>query len=142
MFSESEIYFDSEDIDFDYEKSSEFSDFAKDMIKENGKKCGEISFVFCSDDYLYEMNKKHLNHDYLTDVITFDYCEKKIVSGDIFISIDRIKDNAQTYEVSFENELNRIMIHGILHLLKFDDKTEKDKELMTQKEDYYLSKYV
>ena len=82
--------------------------------------------MFCSDDYLLEINKKHLNHDYYTDIITFDYSEKKI-SGDLLISIDRVKENAKTFSVSFIHELNRVVIHGVLHLCGYNDKTEEEK---------------
>ncbi|HLP11994.1 MAG TPA: rRNA maturation RNase YbeY [Flavobacteriales bacterium] len=100
---------------------------------------GEISFIFCSDKYLLKMNREHLNHDYYTDIITFDYCENKTVSGDIFISIDRVKDNAKKYGVTIKHELYRVMIHGILHLCGYGDKSAAKARIMRQKEDYYLS---
>ena len=111
----------------------------ENTIRSENKKAGDISFIFCSDDYLLEVNKEYLNHDYYTDVITFDYVEENIISGDIFISIDRIKENADEFKVSFSDELNRIMIHGVLHLLGYKDKTADEKQLMTTKEDKYLS---
>jgi rRNA maturation RNase YbeY len=86
-----------------------------------------------------EVNKQYLNHDYFTDIITFDYVENDIVSGDIFISCDRVKENAKEFDKTFENELSRIIIHGVLHLLGYKDKVKKDKLLMTQKEDFYLA---
>lgn len=110
-------------------------------IKSEGKIAGEISFIFCSDDYLLEINRQYLNHDYYTDIITFDYVENEIISGDIFISIDRVKENASEFKLSFQNELNRIMIHGVLHLIGYKDKEEDEKVLMTTKEDYYLRNY-
>jgi rRNA maturation RNase YbeY len=106
------------------------------------KKTGEINYVFCSDLYLHKINLEHLNHDTYTDIITFNYCEEDIISGDIFISIDRVKENSITYHTNFQKELNRVMIHGILHLVGFDDKSESDKELMRSKEDFYLSLYA
>jgi rRNA maturation RNase YbeY len=98
--------------------------------------------IFCSDEYLLDVNKKYLNHDYYTDIITFDYVEDKIISGDIFISSDRVRENANQFNVSFEMELFRIIIHGILHLLGYKDKTKKDKSLMTEKENFYLSRLL
>ncbi len=109
------------------------------MIFEEKKEEGELSFVFCSDDYLLKMNKDYLQHDYFTDVITFDYTENNIISGDIFISIDRIKENAKSFNVTFEEELQRVMIHGILHLIGYNDKTEEEQSEMTEKENKYLN---
>jgi probable rRNA maturation factor len=108
-------------------------------IKKEGLKTGTISFNFCSDDYLLEVNKEHLNHDFYTDIITFDFCENNIVSGDIYISIDRVKDNAQTEKQSATKELHRVIIHGVLHLCGYKDKKLADARLMREKEDYYLS---
>ena len=115
------------------------TNWIKETIHSEGKKSGEISFIFCSDNYLLEVNKKYLNHDYFTDIITFDYVENNIISGDIFISCDRVKENAKEFDKTFENELSRIIIHGVLHLLGYKDKVKKDKLLMTQKEDFYLA---
>lgn len=109
-------------------------------VREESKRTGEINFIFCSDEYLLQVNQQYLEHDYYTDIITFDYVEGDIVSGDIFISTDRIKENAVIFKVSFADELNRIMIHGILHLLGYQDKEAEQKRLMTEKEDHYLSK--
>ncbi len=109
-------------------------------IQSEKNKAGEISFIFCSDNYLLNINKEFLNHDYFTDVITFDYVVEDEISGDIFISVDRIKENAAEFKVSFEDELNRIMIHGVLHLLGYKDKVVEDKQMMTDKENEYLSK--
>ncbi len=109
-------------------------------IGQEKMKTGDLSFVFCSDDYLLEINRQYLDHDYFTDIITFDYVENELVSGDILISVDRVQENASDFGVSFEQELNRIMIHGVLHLCGYKDKEPTDKDIMTQKEDYYLSK--
>ncbi|MES2589854.1 MAG: rRNA maturation RNase YbeY [Bacteroidota bacterium] len=111
----------------------------KKLIEAEKLKVGDVSFVFCSDDYLLEINKTHLNHDYYTDIITFDYCEGKIVSGDLFISIDRVLENSSNISVNFANELSRVMFHGVLHLCSYKDKTPEDKKIMTKKEDFYLS---
>jgi len=109
------------------------------LIFNENKKEGELSFVFCSDAYLLKMNIDYLKHDFYTDVITFDYTEGDIISGDVFISIERIKENAEKYNVSFENELQRVMIHGVLHLVGYKDKTEEELKQMREKESQYLN---
>ncbi len=103
-----------------------------------GKNPNDINFIYCSDEYLLELNKSSLNHDYYTDIITFDYCEGKEVSGDLFISIDRVRENANEMNLTFEDELHRVMIHGVLHLCGYKDKTKKDAETMREKENFYL----
>ena len=109
------------------------------IINEN-KTIGEIVFVFCTDEFLLAKNIKHLNHDFLTDVITFDYCNDNLIAGDVLISTERVEENARTYEVTFLKELQRVMVHGLLHLLGYNDKTKKEREMMQKKEDYYLLK--
>ena len=109
------------------------------LIFNENKKEGELSFVFCSDEYLLKMNIDYLKHDFYTDVITFDYSEGDIISGDVFISIERIKENSEKYNVSFENELQRVMIHGVLHLVGYKDKTEEELKQMREKESQYLN---
>ncbi|PKP45563.1 MAG: rRNA maturation RNase YbeY [Bacteroidetes bacterium HGW-Bacteroidetes-11] len=109
-----------------------------ECITTEGKENGDISFVFCSDEFLHKMNVEYLSHDTLTDVITFDYTEDGIISGDIFISIPRVKENASVYSKDFIEELNRVMIHGVLHLCGYKDKSSKDSKLMRQKEDEKL----
>ena len=101
----------------------------------------DVAFIFCDDAYLLSLNQYYLHHDTLTDIITFDYREGKKVSGDIFISIDRIKANALEFNVSFTHELHRVMIHGIMHLCGYKDKDKKSKLLMTTKEDFYLGNF-
>lgn len=135
-------------INFYFEDIEEFqldlpkiTSWINSTITEEGQEPGELSFILCSDDYLLEINNQYLDHDYYTDIITFDYVEDGIVAGDIFISVDRVKENADEYQVSFANELNRIIIHGVLHLLGYKDKEADEKQLMTSKEDYYLSVY-
>jgi probable rRNA maturation factor len=108
-------------------------------IKTEKLSTGNLSFNFCSDEYLLQVNRDHLNHDYYTDIITFDFCENKTVSGDIYISIDRVKENAKTEHKTTTNELCRVIIHGVLHLCGYKDKKPADARLMRQKEDYYLS---
>jgi rRNA maturation RNase YbeY len=101
-------------------------------------KAGDLCFIFCSDLFLLDMNKKHLNHDYYTDVITFDYTADNVVSGDIFISVERIDENARKFGVSFNHELSRVMYHGVLHLCGYDDKQKDEKRTMREKEDFYI----
>jgi rRNA maturation RNase YbeY len=123
---------------------------SKNTIKQNlktlaiseGKSLKDISVVFTDDDYLLEVNKQYLNHDYYTDVITFDYSAFPDVSGDIMISLDRVKDNAETLSVSFQEELNRVIYHGLLHLCGYKDKSAADEKLMRKKENYYLGLFV
>lgn len=117
------------------------SSWIENLILEEGKKLGEITYVFCDDAYLLKVNQDYLQHDYYTDIITFDYVKGKTISGDIFVSLQRISDNASTLSNSFEKELQRVIAHGILHLCGYKDKTEEEEKLMRSKEDYYLSKY-
>ncbi len=110
------------------------------LIVNELKECGEISVIFCSDSYLLGMNKQYLNHDYFTDIITFDYVENSLISGDLFISFDRIKENAALYSTSLVREVFRVVFHGVLHLVGYNDKTDEEQKLMTKKENYYLGK--
>lgn len=103
------------------------------------KELGDINLIFCSDEYLLEHNRFHLNHDFYTDIITHDYSVEECVSGDLYISIDRVKDNAVDFKVSFKHELFRVCVHGLLHLCGYGDKTELDEALMRTKEDYMLA---
>ena len=136
----SEILFFSENIDFILKNKAILREWLVNSISNQGKKPENINIIFCNDDYLLEINKKYLNKNTLTDVITFDYSEQeKVISGDIYISYKRIVDNATKYKQTVNNELHRIIIHGILHLIGYNDNTENQKEIMTQKEDYYLS---
>lgn len=112
------------------------------LVLEESKICGDITVVFCSDDYLLEVNRTYLDHDYYTDIITFDYSDLGILSGDLFISIDRVKENAQDFSDSFENELKRVVFHGVLHLCGYKDKSEEDEKTMRIKENYYLDYFV
>lgn len=114
----------------------------KDLVVEEGFSLGELTVVFCSDAYLLEMNQNYLEHDYYTDIITFDYCEDKTISGDLFISSDRILENAKINNVDFLNELYRVVFHGTLHLCGYKDKSKGDQKLMRSMEDKYLSRYA
>ena len=130
-----------EDTNFKFNKRRATSKWLKSAIALENKKLGDISIIYCSDDYLLEINKQYLSLDYYTDVITFFYCEGDLISGDIFISVDTIKANAEEYGASFENELCRVMVHGILHLIGYDDDCESNQLIMRQKEDFYLERY-
>ena len=134
------IYLHNQDTEYSYTKKRKLKNWIKNTVKEEGFSIGEINIIFTSDDYLLEINQKFLSHDYYTDVITFDYSDNKKISGDIFISIDRVKENAEKYKEKFFDELNRVIIHGILHLLGYKDKTSNEKHLMRKKEDFYLKK--
>ena len=111
----------------------------KEFVSNHGKKVGELAFVFCSDEKILEVNQNFLQHDYYTDIITFDYCEGDFVSGDIFISVERVKENATAHQVEYNNELLRVIAHGVLHLLGFQDKRTKEKVEMIQNEDLCIS---
>ena len=136
-----DIQFFSEDIDFTVKDKQKIRTWIGETIKSEGfKRVGELSFVFCSDAYLLEINKQYLNHDTFTDIVTFDSSEDEdVIAGDIFISVERIRENASKFSVSQKDELNRVIIHGVLHLCGYYDKKKEDKALMTEKEDYYLS---
>jgi len=110
------------------------------LVEDEGKGCGEITVIFCGDEYLLSMNMEFLNHNYYTDVITFDYSENQIVSGDIFVSIDRVIDNATSLIQPLEQEICRVVFHGVLHLLGYDDKSDDTKAVMTNKENEYINK--
>lgn len=132
------IYFYNEDVAFPAIKKRSTSGWIKQVIADKGMKSGDISFIFCSDSYLLDVNRKYLDHDYFTDIITFDYVEGNVVSGDIFISVERVIENAGLFGNRVSDELNRVIIHGVLHLLGFKDKSDEDKLFMTKEEDMCL----
>ena len=111
----------------------------KEFVSNHDKKVGELAFVFCSDEKILEVNQNFLQHDYYTDIITFDYCEGEIVSGDVFISVERVQENALAHGVDYNTELLRVLAHGVLHLIGFQDKEEKNKIEMTRNEDLCMS---
>jgi len=115
--------------------------WVKSILETEGKTAGEITYVFCNDEYLGGMNEKYLKHNTLTDIITFDYSEKGKLSGDIFISIERVKENAGSFNTTLNQELGRVMAHGVLHLSGYKDKTPEDKRIMRSKEDFYLATF-
>ena len=127
--------------DFILVDSDEIRIWIEDVIKNEKKTVGDITYIFCDDDYLLERNKEFLDHNTLTDIITFNYCIDNNISSDIMISIDRVKENSTTFENSFNEELKRVMIHGILHLIGYNDKSDKEKELMKEKENFYLNMF-
>ena len=132
-------------IDFSYqtkfrlEKSKEVATWISEIIISEGCSEGEINYIFCDDDYLFKLNKEFLNHDTLTDIISFDYSLGKELHGEIYISIDRVRDNAIKFEVDFGNELHRVIVHGILHYCGYRDKSEIDASTMRKKEDDALT---
>ena len=129
----------TEDTSFAFKEKRLTSRWLKLVAESEIRRLGDISIVFCSDNYILDVNMKYLQHDYFTDIITFDYCEGNVLSGDLFISIDSVRENAVLYGAEFEDELNRVMVHGLLHLIGYDDHTEEEQKIMREKEDYYLS---
>lgn len=135
-----EVYFediDNFDLDVDH-----ICRWLGSVSQKEGFELGEVSMILCSDEYLLDMNRKHLDHDYYTDVITFDYTSEQTVSGDLFISVDRVKDNASIHSEMFHVELFRVMAHGVLHLMGYKDKTEDEQKEMRSKENWALSLIV
>ena len=133
------IRYFSEDIKFDFKGKSLNNKWLKFVAESEVRRLGDISIIFCSDNYILDVNMKYLQHDYFTDIITFDYCEGSTLSGDLFISIDSVRDNADFYGTEFVDELNRVIVHGLLHLIGYDDHTKEDIAQMRAKENYYLS---
>ncbi|MBI3221003.1 MAG: rRNA maturation RNase YbeY [Bacteroidetes bacterium] len=134
------IQFFSEDISFTLAKPRRTSNWIKRIAQKEKREVRDVSYIFCSDVYLLELNQQYLNHNTLTDIITFDYSEgAKQLEGEIYISIDRVKENAEKFKVSFQDELDRVMIHGVLHLIGYKDKKPADKALMRKKEEASLS---
>lgn len=135
------ISFQNQSILFKLKEKTKLKLWIKTIIAKEKYTLENINYIFCSDDELLEINLKHLNHNTLTDIITFDYTDSKKISSDIFISVNRVAENAIKFKVPFENELHRVMIHGVLHLCGYKDKTKLDAELMRKKEDWALNFY-
>lgn len=133
------IHFFQEDVSFRLLHQRKLRSWIIECVSHYTKVVGDLNYIFCSDAYLLEMNKEHLQHDYETDIITFDYSDNETVSGDLFISLDRVIDNAKTLKVKRQDELHRVMIHGVLHLAGFKDKNPQDQAEMRSQEDYCLS---
>lgn len=133
------IHFFNQDTPYRIRQKKEIARWLEQVIRQESLECDDISIILCSDEFLYQMNVKHLNHDTYTDIITFEYSEAGQIRGDIFVSIDRIKENAKAFKHRTTDELHRVIVHGVLHLCGYQDKSLKDKSLMRSKEDFYLS---
>ena len=129
----------TEDTAFAFKDKRLNSRWLKFVAESESKRLGDIGIIFCSDNYILDVNIKYLQHDYYTDIITFDYCEGNRLSGDLFISVDSVRENASFYGTDFAEELNRVIVHGLLHLIGYDDHSEEDIAVMRAKENYYLS---
>jgi rRNA maturation RNase YbeY len=133
------IQFFTENTPFAIKNKTQIREWLTKIIRKHKKTVGEINIIFCGDEYLLKLNEQYLNHDTLTDIITFDFVEGKIISGDIFISVDRMKENAKLFHVEQSTEMQRLIVHGVLHLLGYKDKTTKDKKIMTTQEETALA---
>tara|TARA_R110002124_G_scaffold38432_9_gene122030 strand:+ start:3038 stop:3448 length:411 start_codon:yes stop_codon:yes gene_type:complete len=128
------------ETDFKLENTDKVSNWISETILEENHKEGEINYIFCSDDYLNKLNVDFLDHDTLTDIISFDYSVGKELHGDIYISVDRVKENAKDFNIEFEDEIARVIIHGVLHYCGYKDKSDVDEILMRSKEDHHLAR--
>jgi rRNA maturation RNase YbeY len=135
------ISFSTYDIEYQLPNTEKITDWITEVIENKGFKVGEINYLLCSDDYILESNKKFLSHNYLTDIITFDYSSKRKISGDVLISIPTVSVNAERFGVTFFNELLRVIIHGVLHLMGYDDHTDEEKQTMRNAENIALLFY-
>ncbi|MFY8180463.1 MAG: rRNA maturation RNase YbeY [Flavobacterium sp.] len=123
------------ELEFQLENEEQYSSWISNVISSENKKEGDINYIFCDDEYILEINKQYLNHDYYTDIISFDYSVGNELHGDIFVSIERVRENAIEFEVTFDEELKRVLTHGVLHYCGYKDKTEEEELLMRSKED-------
>ena len=130
-----------EDTAFKLKAKTKIKNWLKLVAESEVYTLGNVSVIFCSDNYILDINQRFLQHDYFTDIITFDYTEGSKISGDLFISVDSVKENSIEYGTDFEDELHRVIVHGILHLIGYDDHTDEDVRIMRSKENYYLSLY-
>jgi len=135
------IFFHTEDAIYNIKQRRRYKSWLKNVLVSERKTLGEINIIFCSDEYLLKVNQMYLNHDYFTDIITFNYNDETCINGDLFLSIDRIKENAAELSLGFIQELNRVMVHGVLHLLGYDDHSPEDILRIREKESYYLTKF-
>lgn len=133
------VYFESEGVDFPPINKKATDEWIRTVAEVHGKKVGEISYLFCSDEQILEVNRQYLQHDYYTDIITFDYSEESIISGDIFISTDTVRSNSDEYKTDYLEELHRVIIHGVLHLCGMKDETQTQERAMREAENYALS---
>jgi len=133
------LNFFTENVDFDLLRPLKTKKWIKNTSISEGYEIADLNYIFCDDNYLLEINKQYLDHDYFTDIITFDNSEEdNVIEGDIYISVDRVRENAATFHADFETEMRRVLIHGLLHLMGYDDTDEKLKSAMRAKEDQYL----
>jgi len=135
------ISFTSVETNYILKNKLKVRNWVKSIVESENKLAGDITFVFCNDDYLGTMNEKYLNHSTLTDIITFDYSEKSKLAGDICISVERVQENSENFNTTPDEELGRVMAHGVLHLAGYKDKAPDEKKMMRMKEDLYLSSY-
>lgn len=135
----SSIHFHSEDTQYQVRKRQLLRYWLEQVASKEGYDVGALNLILCSDEYLHQLNIQYLEHDTFTDIITFNYNEAQYISGDLFISIDRVRENAKLLKESLSDELHRVMVHGVLHLCGYKDKSLKDSKLMREKEDFYLS---
>ena len=133
------ISYNTENVKMPKLGKRETNAWIKAVAAKYGKMVGEVAYIFCDDPKILEVNNEYLGHDYFTDIITFDYCEGDRLSGDLFISVDTVRDNAIEYGTDFKDELNRVIVHGVLHLIGYDDHSDEDVAQMRAKENYYLS---
>ena len=135
-------------IDFQYIENQKISNskaislWLIDVVKKEGKEMGELVYVLCKDDYLLKKNIQFLNHNTLTDIITFDYCKGGLINGDILISTERVEENSKEFDIDYLTELQRVMVHGLLHLLGYKDKNKEDIKIMREKENFYLNTFI
>ena len=133
------IQFFKADIQFRFPQKSKIAEWINKVVRQSGRRVGALNFVFCTDKFLLRINKEFLKHDFYTDIITFDDSENDVVGGEIYISIDRVRNNSETLGIAFHDELRRVIIHGVLHLLGHKDKTTAQKKQMREKEEACLS---
>lgn len=133
------IHFHNEEVVFDLSKSDQLKTWLTNVIQKEDKTLGDINCILCSDNYLLKINQQFLSHNTYTDIVTFNYVENNRISGDLFISLDRVKENATKFEVSINKELNRVLVHGVLHLIGYNDKTTEEASVIRAKEDFYLT---
>ncbi|MFT5667458.1 MAG: putative rRNA maturation factor [Vicingaceae bacterium] len=139
---DSAIHFHFEDVQLNSFKEANTKAWITRSIETEKKQVGVLNYIFCSDQYLLKINQDYLNHNTFTDIVTFNYVEYNVISGDLFISIDRVKDNSVEFKSSFSQELNRVLIHGVLHLIGYNDKSTKEAQEIRAKEDFYLTLFA
>ena len=134
------VHFHNEEVSFSFNNKREVSLWLKSVVSSFQKELGVINVIFCNDQYLLKVNQTYLNHDYFTDIITFNYNENNLISGDLFISIDRVKENAINQKMEFNVEIHRVIVHGVLHLCGLNDQSKQEKEIMRGRENLFLHK--